>query len=220
LQPKRTKDGRLRSDVARSAIAKGKTGERALTDILTKISGVPFIRIPNSGARVGLTNRDRIHQFTEHQVESMLGDIFPPHELRYHMIIESKNYASLAFKKLSQGKLPALLEEWISEILYDIESYLIFKERYKRKIREPLGFLGFKITKQGTWIAYSKTYFEKLCLDKFNPTYTVLYRNISPRLEQIGYGMEWYIEDFKTFVINNKINMFELSPDAQDEKAI
>lgn len=211
LAPKKTKSGKSRSDIARSAIRKGKNGERFCAHFLTEQSGLSFIRIPNSGARTGMTNRDRVYQYNEQQLESMIGDIYPPYELKFRYIIESKNYAGFPFKKLEQGKLPAKLERWLYEICYDTETYLCFKEKYKRQLREPLSFLFMKITDQGNWIIYNISYFAKVFPNitthhQFNVSYEP-----PEKLKSIGFEERWFIEDFREFVKNNKVALFERS---------
>jgi len=211
LAPKTTKSGKSRSDVARSAIRKGKNGERFCANFLTEESGLSFIRIPNSGARTGMTNRDRVYKYNEQQLESMIGDIYPPYELKFRYIIESKNYAGFPFKKLEKGQLPAKLERWLYEICYDTETYLCFKEKYPRPMREPLSFLFMKITDQGNWIVYNKTYFEKV-FPGLNSLAMVKVKYTPPeRLQSIGFSDTWYVEEFKDFVRNNKVALFEKS---------
>jgi len=211
FQPKITKSGRSRSDSARYAIRRGKAGEHYIVKLLTGISGVPWLRIPNSGARLGMTNRDRVFYYTEEQIESMLGDIFPPHQLHYRFIIESKNYGAISFKKLEKGEAPSKLTGWIYEINFDTETYLMYREKARHPLRVPLAFLVFKIKNQGTWITYNKSYFERMGITKFNPTYTIEYNETTDRLKDIGYESTWHIEDFKAFVISNKDIMFKRS---------
>ena len=211
LQPKQTKSGKSRSDIARSAIRKGKNGERFCANYLTEQSGLSWIRIPNSGARTGMTNRDRVYQYNEQQLESMIGDIFPPYELKFRYIIESKNYGNFPFKKLNKGELPAKLERWLYEICYDTETYLCFKEKHARPLREPISFLFMKITDQGNWIVYNEAYFKNV-LPNIKSLSSVQVHYIPPeKLQKIGFGDTWFIEDFKEFIKNNKAFLFERS---------
>jgi len=210
LQPRTTKSGKTRGDIARSAIRKGKAGERFVVDFLTETTGLSWIRIPNSGARTGMTNRDRAFQYTEEQLESMLGDIYAPHGLQLRYIIESKNYASFPFKKIEKGDIPAKLARWIYEINFDTETYVIFKERSEKQLREPISFLFIKVTKQGNWIVYNKDYFNKLFSGGIfmKPLYQVNY-NPTEKLQKLGFGDIWFMEDFKEFIKKNSIILFE-----------
>lgn len=220
LQPKTTKSGKTRSDIAKSAIRKGKNGERFCAQFLTKESGLSFIRIPNSGARTGMTNRDRVYQYNEHQLESMIGDIYPPHELLYRYIIESKNYATFPFKKLEKGELPSKLNGWLYEICYDTETYLLFKDKWPRPMRAPLSFLFMKITNQGNWIVYNSGYFKnRLFFDELKclPQYEVIYEPPG-KLQQIGFNESWLVEDFCQFVKINSLVLFKKSNIFIEEK--
>lgn len=202
LQPKILSSGRTRSEAGRHAKRKGKIGERNVADFLKEISGEPFLRIPSSGAFIGKSNRDRILMYREEQVDAMLGDIFPPPNLLYRFIIESKFYKDFAFKKLQKNEAPAKLIEWIGENCYDTVTYLS-----AHFSREPLPFLVFRITRQGEYIVYNKKYFEKI-VKVFNPQFNIKYTP-NQELIDIGFGDEWYIEDFKTFITNNQKELFK-----------
>jgi len=198
-----TADGRDRSKIGKSAKRKGKTGERFVAEMLSKYSGLPFRRIPNSGGFVGKTNRNKILECTEDQSEGLLGDILPPMILKKRFVLESKNYKTFAWLKLESGQVPAKLNGWIDENLFDIETYLL--AGYKRT---PLGFLIFKITNQGTWIVYNKQYFELLEIKYFNPKYTISHP-ISNTLQDKGFGNTFFIEDFEEFVKINSTELFQ-----------
>lgn len=206
LQPKKTKSGKSRSDIARASIRKGKNGERFCAQYLSQESGLSFIRIPNSGARTGMKNRGRVYQYNEQQLESMLGDIYPPYELNLRYIIESKNYGNFSFSKLERMQIPAKLKRWLYEICYDTETYLLFKESYKRPLRDPLSFLFMKITDQGNWIVYNHDYFNKFGI-LMSPQYCVFY-DPPKKLETIGFSNQWDIEDFREFVKKNSSILF------------
>lgn len=207
LTPKTLKSGKSRSDVARSAIRKGKNGERFCANFLTEESGLSFIRIPNSGARVGKTNRERIFQFSEDQVASMLGDIYCPPKLKDFWIIESKNYASLPFKKLQKGLKPAKISKWLDEIIWDTITYTYYKEQ-KKVTRDVFSFLVIKITHENAWIVYNKKYF----LTKFpnliiTPEF-ILDHPVDQTLQNINFNNIWIMENFKQFFKNNKTQLF------------
>jgi len=196
-----------RSQQAKSAIAKGKTGERSIVELLKKHSGLFWCRIPSSGARVGSSNRDKISMMSENQIDAFLGDIFPPLELKYRWIIESKNYATFPFKKFEkfiQGhdEIPAQLDGWINEFQYDTETYLMSK--YKR---EPFSFLFMKITDKGQWIVGNATHFSHMYPNiQYPPGTKTFNKKPSDILIQRDYGMTWFFADAKKFVaLNEKI---------------
>ena len=89
-----------RSAIGKSAKTKGKTGERYIADFLAKVTGMPFIRVPNSGAFVGSSNRSRMDNITSGMASLQLGDIISPEFLTHQFIWESKNYADLDFHNL------------------------------------------------------------------------------------------------------------------------
>lgn len=208
FQPKITKSGRSRSDSARYAIRRGKAGEHYIVKLLTGISGVPWLRIPNSGAFIGSTNRERIFNYIEEQTYSLLGDIYPPQNLEKRFIIESKNYQTFPFNKISKGQMPAKLSQWIYEICYDTETYLMYSNKMGG-LRTHLSFLVIKVLNQGTWVVYNKQYFETININNFNPQYTVSFLQLPQLLKENNYGEIWFMEDFKNFLINNKSNLFK-----------
>jgi hypothetical protein len=198
-----TADGRDRSKIGKSAKRKGKTGERYVAEMLSKYSGLPFRRIPNSGGLIGSSNRNKIFECTEDQSEGLLGDIFPPMILKKRIIAEVKNYKDFAWNKLEKGEVPAKLKGWINENLFDIETYYLAE--YKRN---PIGFLVFKITNEGSWIVYNTQYFENVLAVKTKPLHTIQ-QSVSDLLHSKGYGDLFYVEEFENFVKINKDILFE-----------
>jgi len=190
-----------------SSHGKGKTGEKTIVDILKKHSGLFWMRIPNSGATLGQSNRDRIFQMSENQIDAFLGDIFPPLELKYRWIIESKNYATFPFKKFDnfvagKDKIPAQLDGWIDEFQYDTETYLMSKYT-----REPFSFLFMKITGHGQWIVGNATHFSHMYPNiQYPPGTKTFNKKPFDALIQRDYGMTWFFADAKEFVaLNEKI---------------
>ena len=147
LQPKVTKNGKTRSQIGRSSKTKGKTGERYFADKLSEASGKSFIRVPNSGAFVGQSNRDRLKTLSRTQSLINLGDIICPEELKRYFIFEVKNYKSMDFHNLINPGGSKQLLKWLDELLYDIESATMFVKQ-----KEVIGFLCVKITNKGNWI--------------------------------------------------------------------
>lgn len=190
-----------------SSHGKGKTGEKSIVDILKKHSGLFWMRIPNSGAQLGMSNRDRIFQMSENQIEAFLGDIFPPAELSHRFIIESKNYATFPFPKFERflkgnDTIPAQLDGWIDEFQYDTETYLMSK--YKR---EPISFLFMKITGEGQWIVGNTTHFSNIFPDiQYPPGTKSFTKNPKDVLKARDYGNTWFFADAKEFIaLNDKI---------------
>jgi len=202
------KNGKTRSQVAKSAIRKGKSGERKITKILNKISGLNFERIPNSGARLGKSNRDKIYHISANQLDAFLGDIFPPLELNNRLIVESKNYKTLSWTQLKKGKIPAKLKGWIGEICYDTETYLMSKYT-----RYPISFLAFNITGdnnvgEGLWICYNTGHFLKNNITNFKAVYNITIPIESQLLIDHHFNDNWNIELLKEFCENNKDTLF------------
>ncbi len=203
-QPKVTKSGKTRSELGKAAKRSGKSGERKIVTLLNKYSQEAFERIPNSGAFTGGSNRDKIFKYTEEMTYSMLGDIYPPVNLKWRWIIESKNYSKLSFKMLEVGEAPSILKGWIDEIQYDTETYCLYRKNLIDS-KDPFSFLVVNIKKQGFFIVYNKQYFGKLNI-RMNPIYSFIKEEEKEELKKIGFGNDWGMEDFKTFMsINNKI---------------
>jgi len=198
-----------RSQQAKSAINKGKTGEKTIVDLLKKYSGMFWCRIPSSGARIGKSNRDKVNQMSENQIEAFLGDIFPPAELSHRFIIESKNYATFPFPKFERflkGKdtIPAQLDGWINEFQYDTETYLMSK--YKR---EPISFLFMKITGEGQWVVGNVAYFKQIFPDIQYPEETAYFdKDPFDVPKNKGYSNTWFFADAKEFVALNEKVLF------------
>lgn len=202
-------NSKTNSEKGKAAKRKGKTGERFFANFLTEISGFNFLRIPNSGAMVGGNNRSCIFEMAEMQTEAMLGDIFPPGNLKLRFIIECKNYKSISWNMLEKSKAPATLKGWIGEVNYDAITYMLYKEAKNDDLRAPMVTLVFKISRQGDWICYNKGHFNELGLTNMNPKYKIKYET-EDKLKNLGFCDEYYIEDFKSFVKNNKEKMFEV----------
>lgn len=208
LSPKTTKSGKSRSDIARASIRKGKNGERFCADFLTEISGMTFMRIPNSGARLGQSNRSRIFQYSEDQIASMLGDLYCPPRLQKFWIIESKNYASLPFKKLQKGQKPVKITKWIDEIIWDTITYVYYTQKSKKTLRNVLPFLIIKITHENAWVVYNKQYLlNEYPLLQILPEY-IFEHSVDDVLKNLNFGSEWVMENFKHFFTSNKSQLF------------
>jgi len=196
---------------------KGKAGEYAIIKILDKYSGSKWIRIPNSGAQLGQSNAQRVHQLHESQIEALLGDIFPPGDLKYRFIIESKNYATFPFDKLQKaangsGEVPAKLLEWMEQVQHDCVTYLSTPAT-----RQHIGLLFVKITKMGEWIVFNRKYMKNL-IDAVVPPGSKLFaasvygsyvdsegfvKNSLP-----GYGDEWIWCSAEEFIKLNADKLF------------
>lgn len=201
-------NSRTRSEVAKANNKRGKNGERYFAECLSDLSGMKFTRIPSSGAMLGQKNRDRIYDLHHTQVSSMLGDLFAPGKMKYQWIVECKNYSNMPFKKLSKNQCPAILKGWIKdELEFDTISYLLYKDSCDELDLLPLPMLAFKIKRVGNWICYNKDYYQKLGIKDFDPEFEIMLMP-DQKLVDIGFGTEYYIEDFKKFIEKNKNFIF------------
>jgi len=217
LQPKKTKSGKTRSQIGKSAKAKGKSGERYFVNILnevTKDMDLPeFYRVPNSGAFVGQQNRDKLKKLSGAQYLIHLGDIVCPDELKYQLILESKNYAELDFHNLINPKGSTKLLSWLDEMLYDVESALMYANN-----KTPLGFLCVKITRKGSWIVLNGGNWVNPEGPNVNwkwpnisciPTpYIKFNHHVADLLKQHYWNDDFYMCDFQNFIEYNKESLF------------
>jgi len=205
LTPKVLKNGKTRSQIGKASKRKGKTGERFFADILSEMSGLEFIRVPNSGAFVGQSNRDRLAKLTRVQQAISLGDIICPEELINGLVFESKNYGELDFHNLLNPEGSTQFMGWLGELLYDCESYLMFVKNPKPLI----GILCVKITRKGSWAIINKYNLEKHGLMLPDPYLTFAHK-IPEKLQFYGWGTYFYMSDFKTFCNINKDKLFKV----------
>ncbi len=195
-----------RSKIGKSAKTKGKTGERAIADLLTVETNLKWVRIPNSGSFIGKSNRNRILTLSENQVDAMLGDIFAPIELKYRFIIESKNYKNFAWSKFrDKGEVPANLYKWMKELLYDCESYKSIEKQ-----RKHIGLLYVKINKSGSWLSGNIKYIESIIQSKLVLENNQFYKLNIKEFELLNdsYGEDFFFCEAKSFIKNNKENLF------------
>lgn len=203
------KNGKTRSEIGKSSKRKGKSGERKIVNILKDISKDNWMRIPNSGAMIGKSNRYKAFECSIDQLTGLLGDIYCPMFYKHFWIIESKNYSSLSFKMLENGKPPSKLKGWIDEVNYDTETYLVYKEKRKNIDKDPISFLVVTISNKGTYIIYNKKYFDKIIDDLiYSPIYKFEHEVLLEGLINEGFEKYWYMEDFKKFIENNKKVLF------------
>lgn len=182
---------------------KGKAGEYAIIKIFDKYSEAKWIRIPNSGAQLGQSNRTRINQLHESQIEALLGDIFPPGDLQYRFIIESKNYGTFPFKKFEAGNVPSQLKIWLEQMQHDCVTYLMTPAK-----RKHIGLLFVKITKMGEWLVFNKQYLTNL-LQINIPKKHKQFVQVPPQLLiDNGYGDEWIWCDADELCLLNKSKLF------------
>jgi len=129
---------------------KGNRLEREVAEHLTKVFGLNFCRVPNSGAFVGGKNETRKQFLSENQILLATGDIIVPDELK-HISFECKNYKTFSFHGLFTSNL--LLESWIEQA----------------KNQDKKWFLIFKINRAGKYVVYETKH--KWCL----PNESVMY---------------------------------------------
>jgi hypothetical protein len=206
LQPKVLKNGKTRSQTAKSAIAKGKTGERFFADKFTQYSGYTWTRIPNSGAYTGSSNRTRLEKLSVIHGLTNLGDIISPIELCNHYIVESKDYKDLPFHLLFDPGNCKQVTGWLDELLYDIESFYMYPQSEKGVI----GFLCFKITRKGNFIVYNTGNITRnmplpynLTLESPYPHLTFSHEIKSKILQENGWIDIFNLCDFESFLKYN-----------------
>lgn len=202
------KPSRTRSQIGKSNKKKGKTYELEIVYLLCEQTGLSFYRNPSSGAFIGAKNRRRVAEITGGQLVSVLGDIIPPDdELKYKLILECKFYKSFPFPKLNKGEVPAKLKEWLEQVQFDAQTYLIGKRG-----KQHLAFLCIKINNKGNWIVFNEDYL-KSTTNKINISTDKIEFSLEPLedLKALGYGNKWIFTDLKSFFKFNDW-IFEQSP--------
>jgi hypothetical protein len=92
--------------------AKGNSFERRTSEDLSKIFGLPFSRVPNSGAFTGGLNFHRSDKLSEAQNLIFSGDIIVPQEV-CHFKFECKFYNSFSCDSLFDSN--KMLEGWVDQ---------------------------------------------------------------------------------------------------------
>ena len=201
LLPKnnRTKSNKLRSEIGRFSKRKGKTGEHFFATTLSTLTNLQFIRVPNSGAFVGMSNRERLKTLSKVQSLISLGDIITPENLYYYFIFESKNYKNLDFHNLLSVHNSKQLLHWLDELLYDIESAHMYMNH-----KPIIGFLCIKITNKGNWIVGNMnnviSHFSAFHIPK---PHLIFQYTIPQILYDYNFKDDFFICDFVQFVKNN-----------------
>ena len=98
---------------------KGKSFEREVCQLFNKITGLSWVRVPNSGAFIGGNNAFRIQQLSDQQVLLTRGDIIPPEEFQ-HMMIECKARKEFQFHQLFEQNKE--FESWIDQVEVDLQA--------------------------------------------------------------------------------------------------
>ncbi|OQB40850.1 MAG: hypothetical protein BWY04_01169 [candidate division CPR1 bacterium ADurb.Bin160] len=187
---------------------KGKRGETYFAEKLSQVTGLHFHRIYASGASVGQSNSNKLEILTQAQSEAQLGDIQSPEDLKYYFIWESKNYEELDFHNLININCSKQLISWLEELEYDLESALT---RMKNNYRQVAGFLLVKITRRGSWIIGNIDYISKVFPDfQLNNNYLFFRHEPRENLKKFGFGSEYFMTDFETFIKNNNEVLFEI----------
>lgn len=201
-----------RSEIGKMSKRKGKTGEKNIVNFLKDLTNLSWVRVPNSGSFTGGKNRERAKYLTEDQLSAMLSDIFPPNELFYKFIIESKFYKNFSFAKIIKKKeFNKKLDRWCKELLYDCITYLMYSKSSKPII--PL--LWIRINNEGDWLLINEGYFTQLFDTKINYNNNAIYHlqknydNIDI-LKNIGFNDKWIFCKAKEFCINNKDLLFKV----------
>lgn len=115
--------------------AKGNSFERQLAEHLTKIFGLNFRRVPNSGAMTGGYNARVTSTLTSAQQLLLVGDLIPPEELG-KFSWECKFYKDLPFHTLLSEN--AMLDKWILQA----------------QCPDRFWFLCFKLNNKGAFVVW------------------------------------------------------------------
>jgi hypothetical protein len=204
------KKGKSKSEIGRGAKRKGKIGERNIVDFLKDLTKLSWIRIPNSGAFTGNKNRERAKYLATDQLIASIADIFPPDQLSYQVLIESKFYKNFSFNTIFKKKqFNANLTKWCKELLYDCITYAM----YSKSEKNMLPLLWIKINGSGEWILYNRGYFNKLfntqiTLDECFPTYLEKDFDDISDLKLLGFDDKWVFCKAHEFVTKNKEILF------------
>lgn len=99
---------------------KGNAGELKIAKFLTTLFESQFMRVPNSGAQIGGSNRNRRTLMDDGQIAMFKSDIIPPSHMQ-HLVIESKFYGDFPFHKLGTDHRIAQLDKWIDQTLVTLD---------------------------------------------------------------------------------------------------
>lgn len=180
---------------------KGKTGEYSIINFLNKLTNHNFLRVPNSGAMVGKSNRQKLLKMTKGQVDIFLGDIICPEDTKYRWIIECKNYSFVPIHSLLfKNKKTNQIFDFITQLEYDIQSF----SDIKVEKRQHLAFLFLKITRVGEFIIFNKKHWFEVLKDIKLENYLIFKK----KSEIESYGDEYLMVEAKEFLTNNKEILF------------
>lgn len=124
---------------------KGNAFEREVCTYLKGLTGLSFVRVPNSGAYIGNSNRERAKELSKSQVQTFDGDIIVPKEYA-EWSFECKFYKSIAWKKLFSEEGEAKVNSWIKQARDSVKPYwMVF----------------FKINNSGTYCIFNEKLIKK-----------------------------------------------------------
>ena len=122
---------------------KGKRVEREVADLLGKVTGKNWQRVPNSGAFLGKQNVSRMATMSSTQIIAARGDLIPPEEYRDY-IFEVKSRKDFSFNLLLEKSIE--FESWVAQALVDYEASAAAGKPTKL-------FVVFKINQKGMFVA-------------------------------------------------------------------
>lgn len=198
--------GRSKSKSGKHSKDKGKTGERKVANLFTEMSGHSFIRVPNSGAYIGQSNREKVKQLTKVQGYVQLGDIIPPEDFYYRYIIESKNYKELDFHNLLNPQFSKKIYNWLDELEYDIVTAFEYMN-----IENIIGLLIVNISRKGTWVIGNYDYLYLIMGELNFEKIPVLYffKKQLDQLKKYNFNDKYFMCDLYNFINNNKHILFK-----------
>jgi hypothetical protein len=121
---------------------KGKSYERVVAKHLSNITGLSFLRVPNSGAFVGGMNFHRSDVLSKEQVGMFEGDIITPVEWN-HIRLECKFYKEITWSSLFSKDGEPKINSWIKQ-----------NEQGTR----PYWFICFKLNRIGEFVITPTSY--------------------------------------------------------------
>ena len=165
---------------------KGKSFERVVAKHLSDVFGLPFQRVPNSGAFCSGANAYRVAQLSNEQHMLVDGDIIIPKELA-SFSFECKWYKDFSWNELMCKGGNSFIDKWIEQVSQTQKKHWI---------------IIFRINRQGEFVCFRDG-------EIFQPTknYIHIHREVGA-VPSIHTGYK--IAPMEGFFENNKTIMLEL----------
>jgi hypothetical protein len=138
--------------MASPAKTKGKNNERIVAEIFSKATKLTWMRVPSSGAFLGMSNAHRNSKIDNSQRTLFLSDLIPPDEFS-HVSIEVKSRKNFPFHQLFTSCKE--MNSWIDQVetsVKGVSDHCNDKTKYFYAI-------VFKINNCGHQIVYPKAFY-------------------------------------------------------------